>query len=199
MSCVFPGFAFLLLIAGASSAAELEAARSTPDTPLSPTARATAVANPAAPAAQRVCRMIRAIDGRAVCAPAPHQARAAAGIGFGSKPAADAGAASFARRPHAPGQYLVIGSFESRENAERWARYNDEFGTDVLPVQNHGQTIYRVLVGPLERGSAPMMQEILEAVGLGNSWPLAICNEATATGGRCSGLDEANTATVAEI
>ena len=88
-------------------------------------------------------------------------------------------------------------SAQRRANAERWARYNDEFGTAVQALENSGQTVYRVVVGPLDNDSAPMRLEILKAVGLRSSWPLAACS-GPSTGATCSGLDDAHSARIAE-
>ena len=97
----------------------------------------------------------------------------------------------------AAGAYIVIGSFARRGNAVRWAQYNDEFGTAVQTLENSGQTVYRVVVGPLENDAAPMMLEILKSVGLPSSWPLALCGGTSAAHG-CSGLDDAHSARIAE-
>jgi hypothetical protein len=117
------------------------------------------------------CRIVRALDGRAICAtrPAPANIRQIVSV---------AGTAE--ARPRdiaqalAAGDYLVIGSFSKLENATRWARYNADFGTTVQPIAHHGATMYRVVVGPLEGANSALMRDILSVVGLDDSWQLAM-------------------------
>ena len=135
-----------------------------------PATRAPALADPGPviEAVDRDCRMVRALDGRAVCA-APDRRRAPAR----ALPADATGMPAAA--PH-PDSCVVIGSFLARANAERWARYNSDFGTEVQRVRRGDDTHYRVLIGPLDLDSTPMMRAILSAVGVSASWTLPRCD-----------------------
>lgn len=131
-------------------------------------------APPSWPAPSRVdCPMVRALDGRAECAsPARLEARRAA-----APPPAPAPVES-STAPAVRGDFVVIGSFLDRANAERWAEANDEFGTDIVHVPG-SVPLYRVVVGPLDpQDSAGLMDDILRSIGLGDSWEVALCAEA---------------------
>lgn len=150
----------------------------TPQTPAPAGSAGTAVtarsAPPSWPAPSRVdCPMVRAIDGRAECvSPARLAARRTA-------PASPTPAfAGSSPEPAAGGDFVVIGSFLDRANAERWAAANDEFGTDIVLVPGR-KPLYRVVVGPLDpQDSAGLMDDILRSIGLGDSWEVALCADA---------------------
>ena len=98
-----------------------------------------------------------------------------------------------------PGQYLVIGSFNDRDNALRWAEFNAEFGTGIYVATDAARQWYRVVVGPLDEADSPaILREIFVAVGLTESWYMAICGDPAGPGG-CPDLDSAHVTRVAEI
>ena len=157
--------------------------------------------------AKRDCDLTRAIDGYVVCAPevktTPH----------GTEPARDdralnvpleaarltAQSVPFEPVRNQPGQYLVIGSFNDRDNALRWAEFNAEFGTEIYAARDAAHQWYRVVVGPLDEADSPtILREIFAAVGLTGSWRMAICGS-SAVSGDCPDLDSAHLALVAEI
>jgi len=123
------------------------------------------------------CKVRRALDGRAICAPNVALAKSA------DKPALKPIATP--RVEHVdgllPGEYLVIGSFNERQNAMNWASFNADFGTDVQPVPHLHSGMYRVVVGPLQSENTVPMREILAAVGAGNSWRLEVCGPTSVT------------------
>ena len=84
----------------------------------------------------------------------------------------------------APQRSLVIGSFTARDNAERWAAAHLDFGTSVQATTTAGRAFFRVLVGPLNAGELPLMQAMLETLGVTERWPLALC----ARGPGCSAV-----------
>lgn len=83
-------------------------------------------------------------------------------------------------------RYLVIGSFTARDNAERWAAAHADFGTSVQATTASGRAFFRVLVGPLGAGEVPLMQAMLETLGVTERWPLALC----ARGPACAAVPE---------
>ncbi|MGE0485748.1 MAG: SPOR domain-containing protein [Gammaproteobacteria bacterium] len=120
------------------------------------------------------CTVVRALDGRAVCA--EQLPGGAARAATDDRPAALA--VMPAERPAERHDYVVIGSFSTRENAARWAAYNAGFAPEIQRVDGSDGPMYRVLVGPLGADSAPLMRDILGAVGIAGSWPLATtCQE----------------------
>ncbi len=175
----------LIALAGlAGSACAAPTASTTAPSPLAAPARVGA-ADTAVDRGQvrsGACVVERALDGRAVCAaatPAPASAAAA--------PAPLP--ATVAVESLTPGRYLVIGSFAERVNAERWARFNAEFGTEIQAVTGTDEPMYRVLVGPLASDDTGLLREILAAVGIGRGWRLAVCADGLpAAGAACDGL-----------
>ena len=117
------------------------------------------------------CEVVRALDGRAICAATslPHPTAAPGD----SSPSSDHDRDDQWVLP--PGEYLVIGSFAEHQNATNWAKFNADFGTDVQRVTRQKSAMYRVVVGPLEQDNTGPMREILTAVGAGPSWRLAVC------------------------
>lgn len=133
------------------------------------------------------CRIIRALDGRAVCARYPRRSDAASNMTQPVPGLRPTGAAGMTLQR---GSYLAIGSFAERANAERWAAFNEEFGARVQRVGAGSQSLYRVLVGPFESGSAALMRDILIAVGIEGSWPVSLCSgEDGAITGSCEPLE----------
>ena len=121
------------------------------------------------------CEVVRALDGRVICAGATVPPPAAATT---TAPGPRSSSGNFDGDHHrtlASGEYLVIGSFAERQNATNWANFNADFGTDVQRVPHRESTMYRVVVGPLEQDTTGPMREILAAVGAGTSWRLAVC------------------------
>ncbi|MCB1747958.1 MAG: SPOR domain-containing protein [Gammaproteobacteria bacterium] len=117
------------------------------------------------------CTVVRALDGRAVCAEDLPGGKARAVQPRLDHDAVPAVSAEPAPSP-ATHDYVVIGSFTTLTNAERWAAYNASFGPEIQRVEGATGPLYRVLVGPLGAESAPFMKEILGAVGIDGSWPL---------------------------
>ncbi len=129
------------------------------------------------------CRMTRTLDGRAVCDNRPQRQDLVIAPPATTVMAEDTARAPTAAQPNTtepallPGQYLVIGSFSRLENALYWANFNADFGTEVQRVSVREPAMYRVVVGPLAANVTLPMQAILSAVGVGNSWQLAVCGE----------------------
>lgn len=146
------------------------------------------------------CHVIRALDGRAICADrAPLRVANRAAANAPTEPAFPVTGDSV---------FLVIGSFENAANARRWAAFNDEFGTDIHVARPApgDRTMHRVLVGPLDPDNAPLLREILASAGVDESWRLGPCarrgdDDAAATA-NCSVLESpalaANTAPAAD-
>ncbi len=89
-------------------------------------------------------------------------------------------------------RYLVIGSFARQENARQWAALNADFGTSVQRIfMSDGRWSYRVLVGPLSLQETPLVQAMLDAVGVAEHWPLPVC--ATTP---CAGISRATVALI---
>ncbi|MCZ6664959.1 MAG: SPOR domain-containing protein [Gammaproteobacteria bacterium] len=158
-------------------------------------------------ASRRECRMIRAIDGYAVCAPKAREVTPTTALPESSRkldvalhiPAPQATLVDHDASGQVAGRYLVIGSFRERGNAERWAEFNAEFGTGVHAIHRRGPPVYRVLVGPLDDSDVTaILREILAAVGVGESWRLSICGK-SARPGTCRDFEQAKLATVAEL
>jgi cell division septation protein DedD len=76
-------------------------------------------------------------------------------------------------RPSADGGWAIqIGSFGSRENADRLERQLDGEGYPVflMPVQSGGRTLHRVRVGPYsDRATANEVARRLAAAGRGGT------------------------------
>ena len=154
---------------------------------------------------QSDCKVLRALAGDPVCSgqapalaaeqtqPALPPVTTVAAVAITARAAHEA-----TPRPSSDGQYLVIGSFEKRENAEKWAAFNAEFGTDVRTGDVADRAVYRVLVGPMDREATTIMREILAAVGIRGPWRMSICRNA-ATIGACPPIDGANVTRVAKI
>jgi cell division septation protein DedD len=119
------------------------------------------------------CTVVRALDGRAVCA--EQLPGGAARLATETPPVAAPVPMALTLRDAAAEQrdYVVIGSFGTHENAARWAEYNAAFAPEIRRVDGPQGRMYRVLVGPLGEKSAPLMRDILGAVGITGSWPLA--------------------------
>lgn len=107
-------------------------------------------------------------------------------------------AAEATPQPGSDGQYLVIGSFEKRENAEKWAAFNAELRTDVRTGDIADRAVYRLLIGLMDREATTIMREILAAVGIRGPWRMSICRDAPAIGA-CPPIDGANVTRVAKI
>jgi hypothetical protein len=121
------------------------------------------------------CEVVRALDGRAICAGATVPSPAAATTTAPGPRSSSGNYDGDNHRALASGEYLVIGSFAERQNATNWANFNADFGTDVQRVPRRESTLYRVVIGPLEQDTTGPMREILAAVGAGTSWRLAVC------------------------
>ena len=113
------------------------------------------------------CDTGRNLDGRAVCTERAH-------LPVSHSTVAGRLAPSNADGPLVTGRYLVIGSFTNRRNADTWARFNDEFGTDVVKINDRRETTYRVVVGPLQPEDVAMMREILNAADVGETWFMSL-------------------------
>ena len=167
--CLVP--VWLLMTAGLAHATDL--AHAAPSS-LSPGPPATQAAH------QSPCRMVRALDGRAVCAQITHQ------LAVKSRPAQPARKIlipSSAVRSNA--RYLVIGSFTTRANAEAWAGRNREFSPEIIRTEEGHRPSYRVVVGPLDGETAPLMRAILSAAGVNQTWFADLCDGSTVISGRC--------------
>ena len=114
------------------------------------------------------CRLRRTLDGRAVCTTALPAAAATANLGPLPEAPADIALAA--------GRYVVIGSFEELDNAVDWAGLNADFGAGIQRAPSFEPTMYRVLIGPLERTDGELMQAILDSVGVAESWQLSVCH-----------------------
>lgn len=173
----------LVLLAGCASTPRDAVRTASPAAPLARTAP------PAWPAPSRVdCPMVRALDGRAVCASPDRLA---------ARRLARAPARPAPVTPVAHGEYVVIGSFAERGNAERWAAANAEFGT-AIHEKAGDRTLYRVVVGPLgPEHATPFMGEILRKAGLGDTWPAALCT--APAGGDCAPARPDVTTAIADL
>jgi DedD protein len=99
----------------------------------------------------------------------PTPAPQAAAKPVASAPAASAPAAS---RPERGSFVVQLGSFSSRENAERLVRDMNAkgFATYMAPITTNGRELYRVRVGPTkDRASAEALAAQLKRVGQSGS------------------------------
>jgi DedD protein len=136
------------------------------------------VAAPAAPAAQRAVPGEAAVVSPEPAAPSPapsanNPATAVpdAPVQSKPKPAPEPGAP--AASPSSRGNFVVqLGSFGSRENAERLVRDMTAkgFTTFIAPITTNGRELYRVRVGPTrDRPSAEALATQLKRVGQSGS------------------------------
>ena len=125
------------------------------------------------------CRIIRALDGRAVCAATPPIPATAPSVHHApvEHPAGDL--------------YLVIGSFDTRGKADTWARHNDEFAPSIFTLTSHGTRLFRVVIGPLTPDAVPTMRAILAAAAIAGVWTVNACAAGAGADTECLHLDHA--------
>ena len=121
------------------------------------------------------CHLVHSLDGRTVCHKRRRPAADRSMTAAQPVPRLPARQAITGTAKHGGGRYVVIGSFKQQTNAEQWARFNADFGTDIQVVESAEPKLYRVLVGPLENENSGLVQAILDSVGVAESWTLSIC------------------------
>ena len=70
------------------------------------------------------------------------------------------------------GLYLVIGSFLSADNAERFSLLHESLGMAVLQTERGGKTWFRVAAGPFAPEQLADAQAQIGKAGISKSWAL---------------------------
>jgi len=94
------------------------------------------------------------------------------------------------------GIYFVIGSFRSQQNALRLSGRHQRYAATTISAKLDGKKIYRVVVGPIEKGKGKTVHKNLRNTGLTDTWAIRVnASEWTVAGP----IPRRNTASVNEV
>ena len=74
-----------------------------------------------------------------------------------------------------PRTYLVIGSFQNSENAEKLGAAHNDMKAAVMALETGGRTVYRVVAGPISDGDLGRARSRFLKAGIRNTWAVRLC------------------------
>ncbi len=72
------------------------------------------------------------------------------------------------------GIYFVIGSFRNPDNAARMSDRHRQLAATMIAAKLGGNKIYRVVVGPVEKGKEKTAHKVLRRAGLVDTWAMRV-------------------------
>lgn len=84
-------------------------------------------------------------------------------------------AATVATAAVEPRTYLVIGSFQNSENAEKLGAAHNDMKAAVMALETGGRTVYRVVAGPISDGDLGRTRSRFLKAGIRNTWAVRLC------------------------
>ena len=81
------------------------------------------------------------------------------------------------QRVRKSGNYAVIGSFREIRNAVNLVRNHNDFEFVIVPADVNGKKIYRVVYGPVLKGTEETVRNSFYSVGIESSWLIWLDSE----------------------